>query len=90
MPVLAKSCGIVLQTLIDRTLGKRLHAFHGDAELVIALHPIKVIQSDVPPWVEEWVLDWVKHHYRELVPEWHFDADLAIPLSRQAAWHLPE
>jgi hypothetical protein len=32
MPVLAKSCGIVIRLLIDRTLGTPFHAFYGDSE----------------------------------------------------------
>ena len=62
MPVLAKSYGIVMRMLIDRTFGTHFHAFYGDSELVIGLNPLGVIQGEAPPWVREWALDWVGHY----------------------------
>ncbi len=67
MPVLAKCDGIVIRMLIDRTFGTHIHAFYGDSELVIGLNPVHVIQGEVPPWVREWTLDWVKLHQREVL-----------------------
>ena len=66
MPVLAKFYGIVIRLLCVRSLGARLHAFYGDAELVINLRTLKIIQSDAPPRVRELVLVWARQHYREL------------------------
>jgi hypothetical protein len=88
MPVLAKSCGIVMRILIDRTFGTHYHAFYGDAELVIGLHPMRVIQGDVPPWVQEWALHWVQHHQDEFLSSGRLDLSLATPISRQVAEHL--
>ncbi len=88
MPVLAKSCGIVIRMLIDRTFGTHLHAFYGNSEVVIGLNPTRIIQGDVPPWVREWVLEWVELHQREVVSTWKLDLRLATPISRQAAGHL--
>jgi hypothetical protein len=67
MPVLAKSCGIVIRMLIDRTFGTHLHAFYGDSELVMALNPVRAIQGDVPLWVRSWALDWARLHEDELL-----------------------
>jgi hypothetical protein len=88
MPVLAKSCGIVIRMLIDRTFGTHFHAFYGDSELVIGLNPMRVIQGDVPPWVQEWALEWVNYHQSEFLSAWNLDLNLATPISRQAAKHL--
>ena len=88
MPVLAKSCGIVIRKLIDRTLGTRLHAIYGDAELVIGLDPVRVIQGDVPQWVREWAMNWVRAHEDALLPIWHYDPTLAVPLARQSMWQV--
>ncbi len=68
MPVLAKSRGIVMRTLIDRTFGRHFHAIYGDSELVIALNPMRVLQGDVPAWVRAWALDWVKAHQGDFRP----------------------
>ena len=88
MPVLAKSCGIVMRILIDRTFGTHVHAFFGDSELVIGLNPLRVIQGDVPIWVRDWALDWVKRHRHQLLSSWKIDLCAATPISRQAADHL--
>lgn len=88
MPVLAKSSGIVIQMLIDRTFGTHFHAFYGDSELVIGLDPLRVIQGEAPTWVREWALDWVRLHENELRSSWNVDLNLATPMSRQAAGHL--
>jgi len=66
MPVLAKFCGIVIRMLTDRTFGTHFHAFYHDSELVIGLNPLRVIQGEAPPWVQELALDWVKQHQNEL------------------------
>ena len=70
MPVLAKFCGIVIRLMIGSTIGTRLHAFYGDSELVLALHPLRVIQGDVPPWVQQNVLAWATAHQHEFVAPW--------------------
>jgi hypothetical protein len=88
MPVIAKFCGIVMRVLIDRTFGVHLHAFYGDSEMVIGFNPMRVIQSDVPAWVQDWVLWWVQHHQDEVLSTRKIDLDLATPISRQAAAQL--
>jgi Domain of unknown function (DUF4160) len=85
MPVLAKFCGIVVRLLIDRTFGTHVHAFYGDAELVIGLNPVRVIQGDAPLWVRKWALSWVGCHRSELLFARRIDLSLATPLARQAA-----
>jgi hypothetical protein len=85
MPVLAKSCGIVLRLLIDRTFGTHVHAFYGDFELVIGLDPLRVIQGDAPSWVREWALGWVRTHPGQLRLARGLDLNLPTPLARQAA-----
>ena len=88
MPVLAKSRGIVMRMLIDRTFGRHFHAIYGDSEMVIGLNPMRVIQGDVPAWVQGWALEWVKAHQSEFLPASTLDLNLATPFCRQAAGHL--
>jgi hypothetical protein len=68
MPVLEKFRGIVVRLMYDRTLGARLHAFYEGAELVVALHPLRVLQGEVPQWVRDWVLRWAREHMNEVAP----------------------
>ena len=88
MPVLAKSSGIVIRMLIDRTFGTHVHALYGDAEMVIGLNPTRVIQGEVPRWVQEWALEWVAHHQGEFLSSRNLDLSSATPIARQAADHL--
>ena len=74
MPVLAKFCGIVIRLLMGPTIGTRLHAFHGNAEVIIGFNPVRIIQSDAPPWVEAEVLGWARYHEQEFRNSWGRDA----------------
>lgn len=88
MRVIAKFCGIVIRQMIDRTYGIHLHAIHEDSEMVIELNSLRVLQSDVPPWVHDWVLWWIRHHQEELLAARKIDLNLSTPISRQAAERL--
>ena len=66
MPVLAKFHGIVMRMLSHRTFGTHLHAIYGDAELVIGLKPVRIIQGEAPSWVRTCVLEWVQQHENDL------------------------
>jgi hypothetical protein len=66
MRVLTRFDGVVIRMMIDRILGMRLHAFYRDSELVIGLNPLRVIQGDVPAWVQERALAWARQHQEEL------------------------
>ena len=69
MPVIAKFCGIVIRLWCIQPFGVRLHAFHGDSELVITLPTLKIIQGDAPASVRAMVLEWARRHYRELLAD---------------------
>ena len=77
-----------MRIMIDRTFGTHVHAFFGDSELVIGLNPLRVIQGEVPLWVKDWALEWVKRHRHQLLSSWKIDLCAAMPISRQAARHL--
>ena len=67
MAVLAKLDGVVIRMLIDRTFGIHLHAFLGEAEMVMALNPVRVIQGDLPVEAKVWALDWAQQHERSVL-----------------------
>ncbi len=88
MPVLARFCGIVIRKLVDRTFGIHLHVIYGECELVMGLNPLRVIQGDVPTWVREWSLEWVRQHQDQLLPVWTYDLGLPVPLARKSMRQL--
>ena len=67
MAVLARLDGIVIRMLLDRTFGIHLHAFLGDAEMVMGLNPVRVIQGDLPVEAKAWALDWAQQNERSVI-----------------------
>ncbi len=67
MAVLAKLDGIVIRLVIDRTFGVHLHAFQGEAEMVMGLNPVRVIQGDLPVEARECALNWAIAHERSVL-----------------------
>jgi len=67
MPVIARFCGIVIRMLSLRAFGVRLHAFHGDGEMVVDLKTLRIIEGNLPEAVKELVLAWVRLHQQELL-----------------------
>jgi len=88
MPVLSKFDGIVIRMLIDRTFGTRLHAIYGDTELVMGVNPLRIIQGDVPLWVQDRALDWAAHHREQYSGAMNIDMSLTAPVSRQSMGYL--
>jgi len=70
MPVLAKFYGVVVRMLFAPVLGAHFHAIYGDHELVVAIQPLAIIQSDAPQRVQEMVLEWAAQHQPELLAAW--------------------
>lgn len=86
MPVLSKFYGIVIRMVFSRALGAHFHALYGDREVVVGLHPLRIIQGDAPARVSDLVLEWAALHHRELMQAWqrlgHAQPPVAIaPLS---------
>jgi hypothetical protein len=67
MPVIARFYGIVIRMLSLRSFGVRLHAFHGDGEMVVDLKTLRVIDGNLPEAIREMVLAWVGQHQQELL-----------------------
>lgn len=71
MPVLAKFYGIVIRMAYTPAFGAHFHATYENAELVVGLNPLRIIQSDAPPRVHALVLEWAEAHYVDLLDAWH-------------------
>jgi hypothetical protein len=67
MPVIARFCGIVIRMLSLRAFGVRLHAFHGDGEMVVDLKTMRIIEGNLPEAAKDLVLAWVGLHQQELL-----------------------
>lgn len=67
MPVLAKFCGVVIRLLCLQSMGHRLHAFHGDDELVVDLDEMRVLSGRLPERLTRMVLAWARQHRYEIL-----------------------
>lgn len=70
MPVLAKFYGIVIRMFRVRGMPARFHAIYHDAELVVEIAPLRVVQGNVPARIAQLVLAWARTHQAELLAAW--------------------
>lgn len=70
MPVLSKFYGIIIRMAFSEAFGAHFHATYGDAEIVVGLSPLRIIQGDAPRRVRDLVLEWAQTHYLDLLHAW--------------------
>lgn len=70
MPVLSRFYGIVIRMAYSRSLGAHFQANYEEAELVVGLNPLRVLQGDAPVRVRALVMEWAEAHYLELLDAW--------------------
>ena len=66
--------------LVARPFDARFHAIYGDAELVVSIWPLKIVQGEAPRRVREMVLEWAAQHQAELLADWDL-ARQQVPLN---------
>jgi hypothetical protein len=71
MPVLSRFYGIVIGMFVVRAFPVRFHAIYGDAELVVAINPLRIVEGNAPQRVCDLVLEWAAQHQRELLEAWN-------------------
>ena len=71
MPEVSRFYGIIIRFYYRDHLPTHFHAIYGDAELVVSIWPLKIVQGEAPRRVREMVLEWAANHQRELVAAWH-------------------
>src|SRR6185436_17608517 len=70
MPVLSKFYGIVIRMLFSQLFAPRFHAIYEQCEVVVQIHPLKIVSGDAPQRVCQMVLEWAKQHQQELLEAW--------------------
>jgi hypothetical protein len=80
MAVLAKLDGIVIRLLVDRTFGIHLHAFLGEAEMVMGLNPVRVIQGELPVEAKACALQWAHEHEQSVLANAHWGRFRLLPV----------
>lgn len=67
MPVIARFGGIIIRLLCLGAVGHRLHAFHGDNELVVDLDELRILQGNASNRISRQVLAWARQHRFEIL-----------------------
>lgn len=67
MPVIARFGGIVIRLLCLGVFGHRLHAFHGDDELVVDLDALRIVSGSAPDRISRQVLAWARQHRYQIL-----------------------
>lgn len=67
MPVIARFGGIIIRLLCLGTFGHRLHAFHGNDELVVDLDGLRIVNGSAPDRISRQVLAWARQHRYEIL-----------------------
>ena len=70
MPVISRFYGIVIRMWFIRPFVAHFHAFYQDCELVVGIHPLKILQGDAPRRVRAMVMEWATQHQPELIEAW--------------------
>lgn len=81
MPTISMFYGILIKMFFDDHAPPHFHAEYGEYELVIAIHPIKIIQGDAPKRVKSMVLEWTALHQEELLLDWELCKNLQPPVA---------
>lgn len=71
MPVIATVRGIIIRLLSLPLLGNRLHAFHGDTELVIDLDNLRVLSGSAPAGIHDIVMEWARRNRWDILRSLH-------------------
>jgi hypothetical protein len=70
VPEISRFFGIVIRMFFDDHPPPHLHAQYGERCALVALQPIAVIESDLPPRALSMVLEWTALHQSELLENW--------------------
>ncbi len=80
MPVVSKFYGIVIRMLFLRQWTAHFHAIYGEAELVVGIAPVRILQGEAPLRVRRMVVEWATAHQAELLEAWERLALARAPL----------
>jgi len=81
MPVLSKFYGIVIRMVFAQPLVAHFHAIYQDWELVVNVHPVRVVNGRAPVWMQQMVLEWACLHQEELLAAWQSVSQAQAPAS---------
>ncbi len=70
MPVISKFYGIVIRMVFIQPFAAHFHAFYDNSELVVGIHPLRILQGEAPRRMRAMVLEWAALHQLELVEAW--------------------
>lgn len=79
MPEISRFFGIVVRMFFDDHPPPHFHAEYAGVWARIAIQPMEVMSSDLPPRALSMVLEWGALHQRELLENWDRLQNRATP-----------
>jgi hypothetical protein len=78
MPELSRFYGIIIKIYYREHGVPHFHAIYAEDAAVIAIGDLEIIAGGLPPVARQLVMDWARHHQRELVEAWQ-NAKAGLP-----------
>lgn len=70
MPTISAFYGIAICMYFGDHAPPHFHALYGEAEAIIAIRTLEVLEGDMPRRALALVLEWAQDHRAELVEDW--------------------
>jgi hypothetical protein len=71
MPEISRFFGIIIRMFFDDHAPPHLHAAYGEFAAVLAIDPIRVMESTLPARALSLVIEWMALHREELLDNWN-------------------
>lgn len=70
MPEISRFLGIVIQMFAAEHNPPHFHAIYGDFRAAFSIDPLEMIEGDLPPRIQRYVVEWAAIHQKELMQNW--------------------
>lgn len=70
MPTISQFFGIIIRMYYDDHGPPHFHVYYGDAQAIIAIETLQMLEGTLPKRVKALVLEWANEHRDELINNW--------------------
>jgi hypothetical protein len=79
MPEISRFFGIIIAMFYDEHSPPHFHARYGDAQAVIEILSLRVLEGGLPPRALGLVIEWASQHQEALLRNWQLTRDERPP-----------
>lgn len=70
MPEISRFLGIVIQMFSSEHNPPHFHAIYGEFKAGFSIDPLEMMEGDLPPRIQRYVVEWATIHQKELIQNW--------------------